>query len=147
MTNQIIELITLLTAGLTAGSAIYISLVIHPAWLKTSTQSAVENFAPVFNGSFVSQAFFSMIAILGGIVLGLLTEQYLWIVGSVIMIINIPLTKISLMPINNILLGKKDEFSDSKAIELFKKWGNLQWIRTSVVIIPFVLFLWLAVFE
>ncbi len=147
MTNNIIEFITILTAGLTAGTALYISLVIHPAWLKTSTKSAVENFAPVFNGSFASQASFSTISILGGIALGVLTEQYLWILGSVLMIINIPLTKVVLMPVNNILLGKDGDFDEPKATALFKKWGNIQWIRTSAVLIPFILFLCLSIFK
>ena len=147
MTNQIIEFITILTAGLTAGTALYISLVIHPAWLKTSTKSSVEIFEPVFNGSFASQALFSTISIIGGIYLGVVTEQYLWIIGSVLMVINIPLTKFILMPINNILLGKKGEFTDNKATELFKKWGNIQWIRTTVVLIPFILFFWLSIFK
>ena len=146
MTNQIIEFIVLLTTGLTAGSAIYISLVIHPAWLKTSTKSAVDNFTPVFNGSFASQAFFSTIAIIGGIALGFITKQHLWTLGGVLMIVNIPLTKIILMPINYILLGKKGEFTNEEANALFKKWGTLQWVRTFMVLIPFILFLWLSVF-
>ena len=147
MTQQTLEFITLLTTGLTAGTAIYISLVIHPAWLKTSVKTAVENFAPVFNGSFASQALFSTVAIICGIVLGVITGQYLWIVGSVIMIINIPFTKFILMPVNHILLGDEGEFSDEEATELFTKWGNLQWFRTAVVVIPFILFLILSVFK
>ncbi len=147
MTNQTLEFITLLTSGITAGSALYISLVVHPSWSKTSIKSAVENFKPIFNGSFASQALFSSIAILGGIILGVLTKQYFWFIGSALMVINIPLTKMVLMPINNILLGKKGECTDDKAQELFIKWGNLQWIRTTVVLIPFILFLWLSVFR
>ena len=147
MTNQTLELITLLTSGITAGSALYTSLVVHPSWSKTSIKTAVENFKPIFKGSFVSQALFSSIAILGGIILGVLTKQYFWFIGSALMVINIPLTKIVLMPINNILLGKNGEFTDNKAQELFKKWGTLQWIRTMVVVISYILFLWLSMFK
>ncbi|GAA3508522.1 hypothetical protein GCM10022393_19880 [Aquimarina addita] len=147
MINQVIEFITLLTTGLTAGTAIYVSLVTHPAWLSTSVASAQDNFTPVFKGSVASQALFSTTAIVGGIAFGILTDEYLWILGSVLMIINIPLTLIFLMPVNNKLMGKKGNISNTEANKLFKKWGILQWIRTVVVLIAFILFLWLGIFK
>jgi len=147
MTNQLLEFSTLLTTGLTAGAGIYVSLVIHPSWHKTSVKTAVENFDPVFHGSALSQAIFSTIGIIGGIVLGVFTGNILWYIGSALMIFSIPFTLFILMPINNKLLGNKGELTDEKAKELFNKWGNLQWIRTFVACAAFVLFLWVAIFK
>lgn len=46
------ELITLLTTGLTTVTAVYIRLFTHPAWLKSDVRSAIENFTLVFKGFF-----------------------------------------------------------------------------------------------
>ena len=62
MVDEAFEIVAVLTAGLFAGAAIYITAVEHPARLDCGTALAVREFAPSYRRATVMQA---SLAVLG----------------------------------------------------------------------------------
>jgi hypothetical protein len=66
----------------------------------------------------------------------------LWLIGGVVLIGMLPLTAICIVPTNRRLLRVNAVESPDEANELLKRWGWLHAMRTSLGLIPFLLFVW-----
>ncbi|ORX60547.1 hypothetical protein DM01DRAFT_362058 [Hesseltinella vesiculosa] len=137
MPESIAHCVALATNGSLAGFSLCISLVGVPTLL--ASKRVLELF-PTFYGRGKNLA---IAHITVGTIANLLTyketkePKYLWTAGFTAALV--PLTMITLMPINNqfFAMAASPSHDNAKATVLFKQWGRRQWGRTVSSIIAF----------
>jgi hypothetical protein len=98
------ESLALLSSGLFAGAALYISLVEHPARMLCGTTIAVTQFAPSYKRATVMQASLAAFGTLAAIIAWLQGAPAPWLVGGLLLGAVIPFTLMVILPTNKHLL-------------------------------------------
>src|ERR1700730_8133403 len=90
--------LTIGSAGLFALWALYVSLVEHPARLRTGAESGVAEFRESYRRAAPWQAGAAAISLVSGIIVSLLTSEWVWAVSGVTVGLALPLNLVALMP-------------------------------------------------
>jgi len=128
MATIALKLLTLGSAGLFALWALYVSLVEHPARLRTGVASGVAEFRESYRRAAPWQAGAAAISLVSGVIVSLLTSEWVWAVSGVTVGLAIPFTLLVIMPTNRQLL--RGAPSESEAATLLARWGHLHWVRS-----------------
>ena len=121
MATIALKSLTLGSAGLFALWALYVSLVEHPARLRTGVRESYRRAAPWQAGA-------AAISLVSGVIVSLLTSEWVWAVSGVTVGLAIPFTLLVIMPTNRQLL--RGAPSESEAATLLARWGHLHWVRS-----------------
>jgi len=103
--REIAEFFAVLTCGLFAGAAIYISLVEHPARMECGVEVAATEFAPSYRRATIIQATLAAVGLLSSIAAWLAGATFWWAVAEVLLGSVIPFTLIVILPTNKQLLN------------------------------------------
>jgi hypothetical protein len=128
MAATALKSLTFGSAGLFALWALYVSLVEHPARLRTGVASGVAEFRESYRRAAPWQAGAAAISLVSGVIVSLLTSEWIWAASGVTIGLAIPFTLLVIMPTNRQLLHGAP--SESEAATLLTRWGHLHWVRS-----------------
>jgi len=138
-----LQTLALLSTGLFAGAAIYISLVEHPVRAILETRAAATQWAPSYKRATWMQAPLALVGLLTGTSACVLGGGLGWLVGALLIGAVVPVTFKIIMPTNHKLLEPGRDLDSSETRALLNKWGRLHLIRSGLSLAAFAVFSWL----
>ncbi len=139
----LMQILAILSTGLFAGAAIYISLVEHPVRSILNTRAAATQWAPSYKRATWMQAPLAIVGLLAGTLSWILGGGLGWLIGAVLIGSVVPITFKIIMPTNQRLLEPGRDLDSSETRALLNKWGQLHLIRSGLSLLAFLLFAWL----
>src|ERR1700693_293059 len=136
-----LSFLTLLTSGLFAGAALYVTAVEHPARMSQGASIALQEFRHSFRRAAPLQAALAVICFLCSLVVWRLTGQWAWLAGGVSVGTVVPFTFAFIMTTNRLLLDAASPLKDDEALVLLAKWARLHAVRTYLGLLGFAILL------
>ncbi len=136
-----LQVVTLLSTGIFAGAALYVSLVGHPARTQCGVETATTKFHPNYRRAVALQAPMAAMGCVGAMLLCGDRESWLWLPVAVALGSVIPLTLLMIVPTNNKLLDPSLDRRSDKAEKLLVRWSWMHGIRTALGIGSFIVVL------
>ncbi len=130
MVDEAFEIVAVLTAGLFAGAAIYITAVEHPARLDCGTALAVREFAPSYRRATVMQASLAVLGLLAAVAAWWRSGHGGLLVGGLLLGAVVPFTLLGILPTNRCLLAPSLDPESREAAALLRRWGRLHAVRS-----------------
>jgi Domain of unknown function (DUF1772) len=127
---MLLDLVTLLSLGLFAGAALYVTLVEHPARLRCGTALAIAEFGPSYRRGAVMQASLAVVGCLVGVADWARGHGVLPLAAGLLMAAVIAFTLVVILPTNKRLLDPALDSGSAEAATLLARWGRLHAVRT-----------------
>src|SRR5437899_4865097 len=144
--RQIAEFVAVLTCGLFAGAAVYISLVEHPARMECGMEIAATEFPPSYRRASFMQAILAGVGLLSSIAAWLAGATFWWVTAGFLLGSVIPFTLIVILPTNKRLLNPALDRRSVPTGRLLARWGALHAVRSVLSGTALLLFLYLLIF-
>jgi hypothetical protein len=133
--------LALIAAAMFAGAAIYISVAEQPARLELGDGAQLIEWKSSYTRGLLMQAPLA----LAGSVLGLLawgqSEDWFWLLGTLVLVANWPYTLFAIVPTNNQLKAIDPGHAGSRSRALIEDWGRSHAIRSALGIAATLIFL------
>jgi hypothetical protein len=136
--------LALATAAAFAGAAIYVSAVEHPARLGLEDRALLAQWQPSYKRGAVMQASLAAVSGVLGILAGILTLDWRWAVGAVLVLANWPYTLLIIKPTNDQLQATLPAAADAATRSLLTQWGRLHAVRSALGLAATLAYLWAA---
>ena len=134
--------LALILAAAFAGASFYINFAEHPARLGLDDKSSLKQWKPSYNAGYTMQA--SLVGASG--ILGFLaawtSQSWHWIVGAVLILLNVPYTLIGIMPTNHKLEAISEAEAGPNSRATLVLWGKLHAIRTLLGVSATLAYFW-----
>ena len=134
--------LALVLAAAFTGAAFYINFAEHPARLSLDDKNLLTQWKPSYDAGYTMQV--SLIA--ASAILGLLaawtSQNWHWIVGAVLILVNVPYTLIGIMPTNHKLQAISESDAGPNSRAMLVSWGRLHAIRTLLGVSATLAYLW-----
>ena len=137
---MIISLVALLSATLFTGAALYISLVEHPARLGLDDGPLLQQWQPSYRRALPIQSGLAVFGGVSGLLAYYLTRDWLWVVGSVVLLANWPFTLVVIFPVNKRLMAMDPHRANPESRSLLIQWGRLHDVRSALGAIAMLFF-------
>ncbi len=135
------KVIALLSSGLFAGAAFYLTAVEHPARMSQGALFALQEFRPSYKRAAPLQAALAVICFLSSVVVWRLTGRWAWLAGSALVGAVVPFTFAFIMSTNRLLLEAASPPKGEEAFRLLAKWARLHAVRTCLSLLGFIVLL------
>jgi hypothetical protein len=134
------ELVCLLSAGLFAGGALYVSVAEHPARVAAGTDLALAQFPLSYTRAAPLQGGSATLSLIFGIVAAATGGTWAWALAGGCVGAAVPLTLVVIEPVNE-QLRRQGEDLDGEAVAaaLLSKWARLHALRTALSLAGFAL--------
>jgi hypothetical protein len=119
-----LQLLTLGSAGVFAGGALFVSIVEHPARLRLEPTSALTEFRHSYQRAAPWQGFTALLALSAGVAATALGSSWQWAAGGGLVGLAVPVTLVAILPTNKRLLSQPAP-GDLDALQLLRRWGRL----------------------
>ena len=139
--ETLLEVIALLSSGLFAGAALYITAVEHPAGMSQGALLALQGFRPRYKRAAPLQASLAVICFLCSVVIWRLTGRWAWLAGGALVGAVAPFTFAFMMSTNRLLLDAASPPKSEEALRLLAKWARLHAVRTCLSLLGFIVLL------
>ena len=139
--ESLLKVIALLSSGLFAGAALYVTAVEHPARISQGASIALQEFRPSYKRAAPLQAALAVICFLCSVVVWRLTGRWAWLAGGALVGAVVPFTFAFIMPTNRLLLDAAWPPKDEGAARLLARWARLHAARTCLGLVGFVVLL------
>src|SRR3954447_10066020 len=116
--------IALIIAAAFTGAALYVTIAEQPARLALDDRALLAEWKPSYQHGTSMQASFALISGALGLLAGLLTEDWTWVLGALLILANWPYTLLGIMPINRRLNAISPDQADATSRSLIKQWGR-----------------------
>ncbi|MCX6117085.1 MAG: DUF1772 domain-containing protein [Proteobacteria bacterium] len=126
----LVGLLALVFAALFAGAAFYINFAEQPARLNLEPKQLLMQWGPSYKRGFIMQSSLAVLSGLAGVFAYTQSQNWVWILGAVLILANWPYTVLVIMPTNRKLLATKESEIDSGTVVLIRHWGKLHAVRT-----------------
>ena len=136
-----LKVTALLSSGLFAGAALYLTAVEHPARMSQGALFALQEFRPSYKRAAPLQASLAVICFLCCGAVWWLTSRWAWLAGGVLVGAVVPFTLACIMPTNRLLLDAASPPKDDETSRLLAKWGQLHAVRTYLSLLGFLVLL------
>jgi uncharacterized membrane protein len=139
--ETLLKVIAVLSSGLFAGAALYITAVEHPARISHGALIALHEFRPSYKRAALLQASLAVICFLRSVVGWRLTGRWAWLAGGALVGAVVPFTLAFIMPTNRLLLDAASPLKDDEALVLLAKWAQLHAVRAFLSLFGFAVLL------
>ena len=127
---MLLDLVTLLSLGLFAGAALYVTLVEHPARRQCGPALAIAEFGPSYRRGAAMQASLAALGCLAGVGDWARGHGVLPLAAGLLMAAAIAFTLVVILPTNKRLLDPALDPGSAEAATLLARWGQLHAVRT-----------------
>lgn len=124
--------LTLITAALFTGAAIYVSAVEHPARMALDPRAMLTEWKPAYKRGFAMQASLALVGFVLGAWAYWETQNWLWLAGAPTLLAGWPYTLLVILPTSNKLLATPIEAANAETCALILKWAQLHAVRTAL---------------
>ena len=138
---MITGILALTFAAIFTGAAAYINTAEHPARMSLDVKNALTQWKPSYKSGFATQASLAIISGAFGIIAAIVSFNWLWVMGALVILANWPFTLLFIMPTNKILMATDIDQADEETQNLLRKWGRLHAVRSGLGAIATVLFI------
>jgi hypothetical protein len=139
--ETLLEFVALLSSGLFAGAALYITAVQHPARISQGALIALQEFRPSYKRAAPLQASLAVICFVSSVVVWRLTGQWAWLAGGALVGAVVPFTLAFVKSTNRLLLDAASPPKGEEAFRLLSKWARLHAVRTLMSLLGFIVLL------
>jgi len=146
MMRDIAEFMAVLSCGLFAGAAVYISLVEHPARMECGVEIAATEFPPSYRRATIMQASMAALGLVSSVAAWLAGATFWWVIAGILLGSVIPFTLLVIFPTNKQLLNPALDRRSQQAGHLLARWGRLHAVRSILSGLALVLYLYLVIF-
>jgi len=135
------EIVATLASGMFFGAASYINLVEQPARISCGVPLAVAEWRPSYKRATLMQVPLAVIGSLAALVSWRIDRDLAWLVGGLLLLLNIPFTLVVMWPTNKRLESQELDLRSEEADRLLRRWGRLHAFRTLLSGLAFLVFL------
>jgi hypothetical protein len=143
--ETILKLLAVLSAGMFAGAAFYLTTVEHPARMSIGIAPALQEFRASYNRAAPQQAALATVCFLSSAAVAVLTRDWIWLVGGCLLGAVVPFTLVAIMPTNRRLLDETHPLDADATKPLLVTWARLHAVRTVLSVIGFLVLLWASI--
>lgn len=129
-------------AALFTGAAFYITWAEQPARLGLDDRALLAQWKPSYQRGFAMQASLAVIGFALGILEWIVTGNWLWGLGALLLVANWPYTLFVIMPVNKELEATPNDAAGPATRALIQHWGTLHGWRTGLGAASLLAFLW-----
>jgi len=139
------EIVATLASGMFFGAASYINLVEQPARISCGVPLAVAEWRPSYKRATLMQVPLAVIGSLAALVSWRIDGDLAWLVGGLLLLLNIPFTLVVMWPTNKRLESQELDLRSEEADRLLRRWGRLHAFRSILSGLAFLVFLWVLI--
>ena len=136
--------LALVTAAAFAGAAIYVNVSEQPARLALDERAMLAQWKRSYDRASVMQAGLALVACALGVVAFLLSHDWRWLLGALVILAPWPWTLFVIMPVNRRLQGTPPDAATAETRRLVEEWGRLHAGRSAFGVVATLLYLWAA---
>ena len=136
--------LALVTAAAFAGAAIYVNVAEQPARLALDERAMLAQWKRSYDRASVMQAGLALVACALGVVAFLLSHDWRWLLGALVILAPWPWTLFVIMPVNRRLQETPPDAATAESRRLVEQWGRLHAGRSAFGVAATLLYLWAA---
>ena len=137
-----LSIAALVFATLFTGAALYISLVEHPARLGLADGPLLAQWQPSYKRALPIQSGLAIAGGAAGLIVGYLSADWRWGIGSILLLANWPFTLFVIMPVNKHLMAKPVSEAGTESRTMLVQWGKLHNVRSALGAAATLFFAW-----
>ena len=122
----------LVFAAAFAGAAFYINFAEQPARASLNDTNFLKQWKVSYPAGFIMQSSLAVVSGVLGLLAALLTNDWRWAIGAVLILANWPFTLMAIMPTNNKLKTIADADAGPASRAMLESWANLHAVRTAL---------------
>ena len=141
---MIVGLLAFSAAAVFAGAAIYVNVAEQPARLALDERAMLAQWKRSYDRASVMQAGLALVACALGVVAFLLSHDWRWLLGALVILAPWPWTLFVIMPVNRRLQETPPDAATAETRRLVEEWGRLHAGRSAFGVVATLLYLWAA---
>ena len=141
---MIVGQLALIAAAAFAGAAIYVNVAEQPARLVLDDRAMLAQWKRSYDNASVMQAGLALVACALGVIAFVLSHDWRWLMGALLILAPWPWTIFVIMPVNRRLKATAPEAAQSDTRASVEHWGRLHAGRSAFGIAATLVYLWAA---
>ncbi|MEA3024440.1 MAG: hypothetical protein QOK01_3292 [Alphaproteobacteria bacterium] len=141
---MIVGQLALIAAAAFAGAAIYVNVAEQPARLVLDDRAMLAQWKRSYDNASVMQAGLALVACALGVVAFVLSRDWRWLLGALLILAPWPWTIFVIMPVNRRLKATAPDAAQSDTRASVEHWGRLHAGRSAFGIAATLIYLWAA---
>jgi hypothetical protein len=141
---MIVGQLALIAAAAFAGAAIYVNVAEQPARLVLDDRAMLAQWKRSYDNPSVMQAGLALVACALGVIAFVLSHDWRWLLGALLILAPWPWTIFVIMPVNRRLKATAPDAAQSDTRASVEHWGRLHAGRSAFGIAATLVYLWAA---
>ena len=141
---MIVGQLALIAAAAFAGAAIYVNVAEQPARLALDDRAMLAQWKRSYDNASVMQAGLALVACALGVIAFVLSHDWRWLLGALLILAPWPWTIFVIMPVNRRLKATAPDAAQSDTRASVEHWGRLHAGRSAFGIAATLVYLWAA---
>jgi hypothetical protein len=141
---MIVGQLALIAAAAFAGAAIYVNVAEQPARLVLDDRAMLAQWKRSYDNASVMQAGLALVACALGVIAFVLSHDWRWLLGALLILAPWPWTIFVIMPVNRRLKATAPDAAQNDTRASVEHWGRLHAGRSAFGIAATLVYLWAA---